>query len=50
MPQRIAFYDGVKSEKNCQKLLDQNTCENLVSQNIKEYKLFYMTQMIKNCI
>ena len=40
MPQRIAFYDGVKSEKNCQKLLDQNTCENLVSQNIKEYKLF----------
>ena len=40
MPQRIAFYDGVKSEKNCQKLLDLNTCENLVSQNIKEYKYF----------
>jgi hypothetical protein len=40
MPQRIAFYDGVKAEKNCQKLLDLNTCENLVSQNIKEYKLF----------
>jgi len=40
MPQRIAFYDGMKSEKNCQKLLDGNTCENLVSQNIKEYKLF----------
>ena len=40
MPQRIAFYDGVKSEKNCQKLLDLNTCENLVSQNIKEYKLY----------
>jgi hypothetical protein len=40
MPQRIAFYDGVKSEKNCKKLLDRNTCENLVSQNIKEYKLF----------
>ena len=40
IPQRIAFYDGVKSEKNCQKLLDQNTCENLISQNIKEYKLF----------
>ena len=40
MPQRIAFYDGVKSEKNCQKLLDGNTCENLVSQNIKEYKYF----------
>jgi len=40
MPQRIAFYDGVKAEKNCQKLLDLNTCENLVSQNIEEYKLF----------
>ena len=40
MPQRIAFYDGMKSEKNCKKLLDGNTCENLVSQNIKEYKLF----------
>ena len=40
MPQRIAFYDGVKSEKNCQKLLDINTCNNLISQNIKEYKLF----------
>ena len=40
MPQRIAFYDGMKSEKNCQKLLDGNTCENLVSQNIKEYKYF----------
>ena len=40
MPQRIAFYDGVKSEKNCKKLLDRNTCENLVSQNIEEYKLF----------
>ena len=40
MPQRIAFYDGVRSEKNCQKLLDLNTCENLVSQNIKEYKYF----------
>ena len=40
MPQRIVFYDGVKAEKNCQKLLDLNTCENLVSQNIKEYKLF----------
>ena len=40
MPQRIAFYDGMKSEKNCKKLLDQNTCENLVSQNIEEYKLF----------
>ena len=40
MPQRIAFYDGVKSEKNCKKLLDRNTCENLVSQNIKEYKYF----------
>ena len=40
MPQRIAFYDGVKSGKSCQKLLDLNTCENLLSQNIKEYKLF----------
>ena len=30
----------MKSEKNCKKLLDRNTCENLVSQNIKEYKLF----------
>ena len=38
MPQRIAFYDGMKSEKNCKKLLDRNTCENLVSQYIEEYK------------
>jgi hypothetical protein len=40
MPQRIAFYDGVKVEKNCQKLLDINTCNNLISQNINEYTLY----------
>jgi hypothetical protein len=40
MPQRIAFYDGVKVENTCQKLLDINTCNNLISQNIIEYKLF----------
>ena len=40
MPQRIAFYDGVKAENSCQKLLDINTCNNLVSQNINEYKLY----------
>ncbi|MDC1290133.1 polysaccharide lyase [Candidatus Thioglobus sp.] len=40
MPQRVAFYDGVKAEKNCQKLLDINTCNNLISQNINEYTLY----------
>ena len=40
MPQRIAYYDGVKAEKNCQKLLDINTCNNLISQNINEYTLY----------
>jgi hypothetical protein len=40
MPQRIAFYDGVKVENNCQKLLDTNTCNNLISQTINEYTLY----------
>ena len=40
MPQRIAFYDGVKAEKKCRKLLDTKICKDLVSQTIEEYTYF----------
>ena len=40
MPQRVAFYDGVKAEKNCQKLLDTKICKDLVSQTVEEYTYF----------
>jgi len=41
MPQRIAFFDGVKSEKTCKKLFNQKTCNDLKSQKvIGKYKKF----------
>ena len=40
MPQRIAFYDGVKAEKKCRKLLDTKICKDLVSQTVEEYTYF----------
>ena len=40
MPQRIVFFDGVKEEKNCEKLLDETKCQSLKSQTINEYDIF----------
>ena len=40
MPQRVAFYDGVKAEKKCRKLLDTKICKDLVSQTVEEYTYF----------
>ena len=34
-PQRIIFFDGVRIEKNCKKLLDENQCQKLTSQTVK---------------
>ena len=39
-PQRIIFFDGVRAEKNCKKLLDENQCQKLTSQTVDEYELF----------
>ena len=39
-PQRIIFFDGVKAEKNCEKLLDSSKCKKLLSQDVKEYEFF----------
>ena len=39
-PQRIIFFDGVRAEKNCKKLLDKNQCQKLTSQTVDEYELF----------
>ena len=40
MPKRVAFYDGVKAEKKCRKLLDTKICKDLVSQTVEEYTYF----------
>ena len=40
MPQRIIFFDGVKEEKSCEKLLDETKCQSLKSQTINEYDVF----------
>ena len=40
MPQRIVFFDGVKEEKSCEKLLDESKCQSLKSQTINEYDIF----------
>ena len=40
MPQRIVFFDGVKEEKSCEKLLDETKCQSLKSQTINEYDVF----------
>ena len=37
-PQRIIFFDGVRVQSNCKKLLDENQCQKLTSQTIKEDK------------
>ena len=40
MPQRVIFFDGVKEEKSCEKLIDESKCQNLKSQTINEYEFF----------
>tara|TARA_B100000767_G_C19655149_1_gene488529 strand:- start:83 stop:1000 length:918 start_codon:yes stop_codon:yes gene_type:complete len=40
-PQRIIFFDGVRAEKTCEKLIDPVTCNKLTAQNIKEYEMFF---------
>ena len=34
----IIFFDGVRVQSNCKKLLDENQCQKLTSQTIKEDK------------
>ena len=40
MPQRIAFFDGVRSEKKCEKLLSKIECKKLNSQKVEKYKIY----------
>jgi len=40
MPQRIVFFDGVKEENSCKKLLNENQCQILTSQSVNEYEVF----------
>lgn len=40
-PQRIIYFDGIKRERTCSKLLqDKNKCERLLSQSVDYYDLF----------
>ena len=40
MPQRVIFFDGVKEEKSCEKLIDETKCQSLKSQTISEYEFY----------
>ena len=40
MPQRVVFFDGVKEETSCEKLIDETKCQSLKSQTIDEYEFF----------
>jgi len=40
MPQRVIFFDGVKEETSCEKLIEENKCQSLKSQTIDEYEFF----------
>ena len=40
MPQRIAFFDGVRSEKKCEKLFNKSECQKLESQEIEKYEIY----------
>jgi len=40
MPQRVIFFDGVKEEKSCAKLIDETKCQSLKSQTIDEYEFY----------
>ena len=41
MPQRVIFFDGVKEEISCEKLIDETKCQSLKSQTIDEYEFFF---------
>ena len=47
MPQRIVFFDVVKEEKNCEKLLNETKCQSLKSQTINEYDVFMYSKYNK---
>jgi hypothetical protein len=36
-PQRIIYFDGVKAEKTCNKLLNKEICQSLTSQTVSKY-------------
>ena len=40
MPQRVVFFDGVKEETSCEKLIDETKSQSLKSQTIDEYEFF----------
>ena len=40
MPQRIIFFDGVRSEKKCEKLFNKSECQKLESQNVEKYEVY----------
>ena len=40
MPQRIIFFDGVRSEKECEKLFNKSECKKLESQNVETYQVY----------
>ena len=40
MPQRVIFFDGVKEEKSCEKLIGLDQCQKLTTQKINDYEFF----------
>jgi len=40
MPQRVIFFDGVKEEKSCEKLIGSDQCQKLTAQKINDYEFF----------
>ena len=40
VPQRIIFFDGVKEENSCEKLVGPDQCQKLLSQTVNEYEFF----------
>ena len=47
MPQRIIFFDGVRSEKKCEKLLSQSECKKFNSQTVEKYRIFTYRKNMK---
>ena len=39
-PQRIIYFDGIKAEKTCNKLLNKEICQSLTSQTVSKYIKF----------
>ena len=50
MPQRVIFFDGVRSENSCKKLLDENQCQILTSQSVNEYDVFMYREYDKKLL